>query len=141
MGIPPSLGPLSAHPGWGLALPPLTSLFFSPRPLSRKASSRWALLLFLFPSPLPALQPISSPGPCPHCLGSTTHSCPQKEGPQVPHPLQLRILPSTFAYLCVGGFEEQGWRGNRGCVMMLPGGREGQGDDGLTVFAGLCTPT
>ena len=23
MGIPPSLGPLSAHPGWGLALPPL----------------------------------------------------------------------------------------------------------------------
>lgn len=33
----------------------------------------------------------------------------------------------------------RGGEGNRGCVIMLPGAREGQVDDGLAVF-GLCTP-
>ncbi|XP_036701134.1 kunitz-type protease inhibitor 1 isoform X5 [Balaenoptera musculus] len=58
------------------------------------------------------------------------HECPSPCSPGS----SCQLLP----ILCVGGYKGQGWKGNRGCVMMPPWGREGQVDDGLLVFAGLC---
>ncbi|KAM9092003.1 kunitz-type protease inhibitor 1 isoform 3-T4 [Megaptera novaeangliae] len=58
------------------------------------------------------------------------HECPSPCSPGSSY----QLLP----ILCVGGYKGQGWKGNRGCVMMPPWGREGQVDDGLLVFAGRC---
>ena len=58
------------------------------------------------------------------------HECPSPCSPGSSY----QLLP----ILCVGGYKGQGWKGNRGCVMMPPWGREGQVDDGLLVFAGCC---
>lgn len=111
--------------------------FLFPRPLQGKASYRWALLLFLFPSPRPHLQPMSRPCPWPGCF-CPTHAHPHsiQKGCKLPTPA-VQHPPGRACPVCVQK-GSGGTGGERGRLVILRWGGEGQADDGPWVLAGLC---
>lgn len=66
--------------------------FLFPRPFHGKAQSRWALLLSLFPSPLPGLQPYHVHAPDQAAFAQPIRTFKVCGRTQAPHLLQLSIL-------------------------------------------------